>query len=148
MTGLLHDIRYGARSLAKSPSFTVVSLLTLALGIGANTAIFSFVDAVLLKPLPYADADRIVFVMEKPPRGGRNGISTLNYLDWKNQNSVFEYMTPFTGGVATFRAPVNRSNCGVARWRLNTFKSSKYTRFSAERLSPAKISRARTTSWC
>jgi putative ABC transport system permease protein len=101
VTGLIQDIRYGARSLAKTPSFTVVSLITLALGIGANTAIFSFIDAVLLQPLPYADADRIVFVMEKPPGGGRNGISTLNFLDWKNQNSVFEYMTPTTGGVAT-----------------------------------------------
>ncbi|HEY7392043.1 MAG TPA: ABC transporter permease [Bryobacteraceae bacterium] len=97
----MQDVRYGLRMLAKSPSFTIVSMLTLALGIGANTAIFSFVDAVLLKPLPYADADRIVLVMEKPPRGERNGISTLNYLDWKNQNNVFEYMTAFDSGVAT-----------------------------------------------
>ena len=101
MTGLIQDMRYGVRTLAKAPSFTIVSLLTLALGIGANTAIFSFVDAVLLKPLPYADADRIVMVMEKPPGGGRNGISTLNYLDWKNQNSVFEHMTAFANGIAT-----------------------------------------------
>ena len=101
MTGLIQDVRYGLRTLAKTPSFTIVSLMTLALGIGANTAIFSFVDAVLLKPLPYADAGRIVMVMEKPPSGGRNGISTLNYLDWKDQNSVFEYMTAFSGAVAT-----------------------------------------------
>src|SRR5581483_7163054 len=92
---------YGARMLAKSPSFTIVSLLTLALGIGANTAIFSFVNAVLLKPLPYADGDRIMRVMEKPPLYERNGISTLNYLDWKNQNTVFEYMTPAANRVAT-----------------------------------------------
>lgn len=101
MTGLLQDLRYGVRTLTKSPSFTIVCLLTLALGIGANTAIFSFVDGVLLKPLPYADADRIVRVMEKPPIGGRNGISTLNYLDWKNQNTVFEYMAAQSGGQAT-----------------------------------------------
>jgi putative ABC transport system permease protein len=69
-------MRYGVRALAKIRGFTIVSLLTLALGIGANTAIFSFVDAVLLKPLPYEDADRIVMVMEKP-MGNRNGISTL-----------------------------------------------------------------------
>src|SRR5262249_17096344 len=89
------------RTLAKTRGFTIVSLLTLGLGIGANTAIFSFVDAVLLKPLPYADADRIVMAMEKPPGGDRNGISTLNYLDWKNQNNVFEYMTAFGSGIAT-----------------------------------------------
>lgn len=101
MTGLMQDLRYGVRTLSKTPSFTIVALLTLALGIGANTAIFSFVDAVLLKPLPYADAGRIVRVLEKPPMGERNGISALNYLDWKNQNSVFEYMTAFTDPVAT-----------------------------------------------
>ncbi|HLI86562.1 MAG TPA: hypothetical protein VKV17_21825 [Bryobacteraceae bacterium] len=81
----------------KAPGFTAVSLLTLAIGIGANAAIFSFVDAALLKPLPYADADRIVRVLEKPPGYSRNGISTLNYLDWAHDNTVFEagYGMPF-----------------------------------------------------
>jgi putative ABC transport system permease protein len=101
VTGLLQDLRYGVRTLSKSPGFTIVSLLTLALGIGANTAIFSFVDGVLLKPLPYADADRIVRVLEKPPLYDRNGISTLTYLDWRNQNTVFEYMAAQTGRSAT-----------------------------------------------
>jgi len=101
LTRLMQDLRYGVRMLSKSPSFTIVSLLTLALGIGANTAIFSFVDGVLLKPLPYADADRIMRVMEKPPLAERNGISTLNYLDWRNQNTVFEYMTGWSGGQVT-----------------------------------------------
>jgi putative ABC transport system permease protein len=117
LTGFARDLRYGLRMLAKSPSFTIVSMLTLALGIGANTAMFSFVDAVLLKPLPYADSDRIVLVMEKPPRGDRNGISTLNYLDWKNQNNVFEYITPFSSGVATLTGvgePVRLRRGGVA----------------------------------
>ena len=90
MSSLLQDLRYGWRTLANSPGFAAVAILTLALGIGANTAIFSFVDAVLLKPLPYKDADRIVRVMEKPPRGERNGISTLNFLDWQKDNGVFE----------------------------------------------------------
>jgi predicted permease len=74
---------------------------TLAVGIGANTAIFSFVDGVLLRPLPYTDADRIVRVLEKPPGDGRNGISTLNYLDWQKDNTVFEYMAAQTGGSVT-----------------------------------------------
>jgi putative ABC transport system permease protein len=101
VTGFLQDLRYGVRTLSNSPGFSIVSLLTLALGIGANTAIFSFVDGVLLKPLPYKDADRIVMVMEKPPIGDRNGISTLNYLDWRKQNSVFESMTAFSNSQVT-----------------------------------------------
>ncbi len=94
---MLNDLRYALRTLLKSPGFTAVALLTLALGIGANTAIFSFVNSVLLTPLPYPDADRIVRVLEKPPGGDRNGISTLTYLDWQNQNTVFDYMAAQTG---------------------------------------------------
>jgi putative ABC transport system permease protein len=89
---LIQDLRYGWRTLAHVPGFACAAVLTLALGIGANTAIFSFVDAVLLKPLPYPDADRIVRVLEKPPRGDRNGISTLNFLDWQKDNAAFDFM--------------------------------------------------------
>ena len=101
MNGLLKDLQYACRTLIKSPGFTLVCLLTLAVGIGANTAIFSFVDSVLLKPLPYADADRIVRVLEKPPLGARNGISTLNYLDWQRANTVFDHMAAQAGGPVT-----------------------------------------------
>jgi len=101
MNELLQDIRYGLRTLGKSPGFTAVAVLTLAIGIGANTAIFSFVDGLLLKPLPYAEPDRILRVLEKPPEGGRNGISALNYLDWQKDNKVFEYMAAQTGGSVT-----------------------------------------------
>jgi putative ABC transport system permease protein len=101
VSSLLQDLRYAGRTLAKSPGFAAVALLTLALGIGANTAIFSFVDGLLLKPLPYKDADRIVRVLEKPPRGDRNGISTLNFLDWQKDNQVFDFMAAQGGGGAT-----------------------------------------------
>jgi len=101
VNGLLKDLQYACRTLIKSPGFTLVCLLTLAVGIGANTAIFSFVDSVLLKPLPYADADRIVRVLEKPPLGARNGISTLNYLDWQRANTVFDHMAAQAGGPVT-----------------------------------------------
>lgn len=98
---LLQDLRYGLRTLSQSPGFTAVAILTLALGIGANTAIFSFIDGILLKPLPYEDSDRIVRVLEKPPGGLRNGISTLNFLDWKKDNTVFDVMAAQTGGTVT-----------------------------------------------
>lgn len=101
MNELIQDLRYGFRTLVNSPGFAIVAVLTLAIGIGANTAIFSFVDGVLLKPLPYAEPDRIVRVLEKPPGGGRNGISTLTYLDWQKQNRVFQYMAAQTGGSVT-----------------------------------------------
>jgi putative ABC transport system permease protein len=97
----MQDVRYAWRTLTKSPGFTVVAVLTLALGIGANAGIFSFLDAALLKPLPYTDADRIMRVLEKPPKYPRNGISTLNFLDWQRQNTVFEFMAAQTGGVVT-----------------------------------------------
>ena len=109
MHDLLQDVRFGFRTLRKSPSFTIVAILTLAVGIGANTAIFSFVNGVLLKPLPYANADRIVRVLEKPPGDpdARNGISTLNFLDWQRQNSVFQYMAARTGGSVTLTGVSN-----------------------------------------
>src|SRR5262249_45056860 len=101
MRSFLQDLRHGMRMLAHSPGFSIVALLTLALGIGANTAIFSFVDGVMLKPLPYENADRIVRVTERPPQGGINGISTLNFLDWQRDNTVFDFMAAQTGGNVT-----------------------------------------------
>jgi putative ABC transport system permease protein len=101
MSHVLQDLRYSLRTLRKSPGFACVAILTLALGIGANTAIFSFVDGILLKPLPYPDPGRIVRVLEKPPGGQRNGISTLNFLDWQKENTVFEAMAAQTGGAVT-----------------------------------------------
>jgi putative ABC transport system permease protein len=87
--------------LRRSPGFTTVATLTLALGIGANTAIFSYVDGVLLRPLPYAHPERICMVWEKPPGGDRNGISTMNYLDWASQNTVFDRMAGQRGDSVT-----------------------------------------------
>src|SRR6266853_1329310 len=101
MSSFLQDLRHARRTLVNSPGFAAVALLTLALGIGANTAIFSFVDGLLLKPLPYKDASRIVRVLEKPPLGERNGISTLNFLDWQKDNTVFDFMAAQTGAAMT-----------------------------------------------
>src|SRR5881398_3452129 len=92
------DLRFGVRTLRKSPGFTAVAVLTLALGIGANTVIFSAVYAVLLKPLPFKDSDRLVFIEKKnPPRGWvRNPISPAEILAWRNESGVFEDMAAFT----------------------------------------------------
>jgi putative ABC transport system permease protein len=98
---LVQDVRYGVRTLVRAPGFTTVAVLTLALGIGANSAIFSFVDAVLLKPLPYRDATRILQVWEQPPGGGNNVVSALNFLDWRGQSTVFHSMAASTGGSVT-----------------------------------------------
>ncbi|HXQ79727.1 MAG TPA: ABC transporter permease, partial [Opitutaceae bacterium] len=101
MNELLQDLKFGIRALWKSPGFAIVALLTIAIGIGANAAIFSYVDGVLLRPIPYPNVDRMVRVLEKPPGGGRNGISTLNFLDWQKQNTVFEYLAAQLWGQVT-----------------------------------------------
>jgi putative ABC transport system permease protein len=92
-----HDLRDAVRLLRNSPGFSAVAIATVALAIGANTAMFSFVNGMFLSPLPYPESDRIVRVLEKLPTGGLNGISTLNYLDWTNQNTVFEYIAAEAG---------------------------------------------------
>ncbi len=100
-SSVLHGLRHAIRLLRNSPGFSAVAIATIALAIGANTAMFSLVNGMLLSPLPYPDSDRIVRVLERLPNGGPNGISTLNYLDWANQNTVFEYMAAEAGWRAT-----------------------------------------------
>ncbi|MGA9769121.1 MAG: ABC transporter permease [Blastocatellia bacterium] len=97
METLFQDLRYGVRMLAKNPGVTIVAVIALALGIGANTAIFSVVNAVMLKPLPYKNADGLVMVWEHNRTRDRrqNVVSPANFLDWKEQNNVFEDMAGF-----------------------------------------------------
>lgn len=91
MDTLFRDIRYGIRSLAKRPGFTAVALIALALGIGANTAIFSLVNAVLLRPLPFAEPDRLVWMFGNVRNAtNRASVSPLDFLDYRKQNTTFE----------------------------------------------------------
>ncbi|TMQ00086.1 MAG: ABC transporter permease, partial [Verrucomicrobia bacterium] len=92
---LLQDLRYGARMLLKNPGFTAVAVLTLALGIGANTAIFSVIDGVLLKPLHYDQPGQLVQVWEAPSPGKRNSVSPGVFLDWKEQSVTFDSLAAF-----------------------------------------------------
>jgi putative ABC transport system permease protein len=101
MGGLAQDVRYALRQVRKSSGFAAVAVLTLALGIGANTAIFSVVNAVLLRPLAYKDAERLVRVWHVPPSKSFPGIpiftvSAANYIDWRSQNHVFDEMAIYS----------------------------------------------------
>ncbi|MGI8732774.1 MAG: ABC transporter permease [Pyrinomonadaceae bacterium] len=101
METLLRDIRYGVRSLLKRPGFTMIALIAIALGIGANTAIFSLVNAVLLRPLPFAEPERLVWVWGNISNGSnRASVSPLDYLDYRQQNTTFEQFA------ASFSIPV------------------------------------------
>ncbi|HVQ37324.1 MAG TPA: ABC transporter permease [Pyrinomonadaceae bacterium] len=94
VSDLGQDLRYGLRMLLRNPGFTLVAVIALALGIGANSAIFSVVNTVLLRPLPFKDADRLVMVWEDASKHGfpRDTPAAANYIDWRNQNQVFEGM--------------------------------------------------------
>ena len=95
MISFWQDVRYGLRVLAKNPGFTAIAILTLALGIGANTALFSVVNGVLLNPLPFANPDELVAVYAKSPTFGESSIAYPNFLDWQKDNQSFASLSAF-----------------------------------------------------
>lgn len=101
LPNILADARYALRQLRKAPGFTLVSILTLALGIGATTSIFSIINGVILRPLPYGEPDRIVRVLEIVPQYGRFSVAPANFFDWREQNTVFEHIAAYTPGSDT-----------------------------------------------
>ena len=105
---LWQDVRYGARMLLKNPGVTVIVIIALALGIGANTAIFSVVNAVLIRPLPYQESERLIFLNEKSPVLDEMSISYPNFLDWRAHNQTFEKMGVYN------RASYNLTGAGEA----------------------------------
>jgi putative ABC transport system permease protein len=116
----LQDIRYALRSLKKNPGFTLFAVLTIALGLGANTAIFSLVDGVLIKGAGYPEPERIVQLYEKPPKYQRNPISAANYIDWSRQAQSFDAMAAETGGAMSY------AGSGEPRSLATQFVSSAY----------------------
>jgi hypothetical protein len=98
MPTLLTDLRFAFRMLGKRPGFTTVAVLALALGIGANTAVFSVIRGVLLRPLPYADPSRLVAIWESNPAAPREPSSPPNFKDWSEQNRCFTAMAGYTLG--------------------------------------------------
>ena len=93
----MSDLKFAVRQLLKNPGFTAVAVLTLALGIGANTAIFSVVDAVLLRPLAYPESGQLVWLSERGADWSGGSIAYPNFVDWKSQQSVFENFGIYNG---------------------------------------------------
>src|SRR5262249_40082031 len=96
MDTIMQDVRYGVRTLIKTPMFTLVAALALAIGIGANSAIFSVVDALLVRPLAYKDADRLVFIWHHYPRLqlAQASISPPSYIEYRDLNNSFQQVAP------------------------------------------------------
>ncbi len=105
METVVQDLRFALRQLRKNPGFALTAILILALGIGASVAIFAFVDAALVKPLPYKDSTRLVAVNESTAAFAENPISYANYVDWKRLNTVFSSIEVFTGTGYAFNTP-------------------------------------------
>ena len=101
---LLSDVKYGARGMVRSPGFAIVALLTMALGIGANTAMFSIVNGVVFNPLPYPEQDRVVRLWESYPTQGWEtfSISPLNFWDWQEQNRSLELLAAYLRNSAIY----------------------------------------------
>src|SRR5215470_15543104 len=98
MRDLTQDLRVAVRSLRKAPAFTALTVAIVAIGIGANTAIFSLVDAALFRRLAFPDADRLAMVWERSPARGRNRVAPLNFVDWNEQNATFDALAAVSGG--------------------------------------------------
>ena len=140
---ILRDARYAVRQLIKSPGFTIVAVLTLALGVGATTAIFSVVNGVLLRPLPYPDSDQLVRVHEIVPQYGLFSVAPATFLDWRQQNTVFERIATYQGSSATFTGPNGPERIAGAQVSWDTFQLLRVSpaiggTFTAEQDQPGK----------
>ena len=122
MDSLLKDIRYGVRSLLKHRSLTALAMVTLALGIGANTAMFSVINAVLLRPLPYAEPERLVWMNESGPEVASRWLSYPNFVDWRARSQSFESMSTFRGWSVTLTSADQPLNLNARMVAADYFK--------------------------
>jgi putative ABC transport system permease protein len=120
LTNVFRDARYSLRQLRKNPGFSVVAILTLAIGIGAASAMFSVVNSVILRPLPYPEPEALVRVVEIVPQFGRFSVAPATFLDWRAQNAVFERIAAYSGGSGTFvdASGPERLASGLVSWDL------------------------------
>jgi putative ABC transport system permease protein len=121
MDHIFRDIRYGIRSMLKQPAFTAMILLTLGLGIGATTAIFSVVNGVLLRNLPYRQPERIVAIQELNPKGTRVQVTSANFLDWRAQNTVFEHLAAIQEDTSNLALSDSAERIDIAQTSANFF---------------------------
>src|SRR5262249_2633348 len=124
---LFQDLRFGARMLLKKPGYTLIAVITLALGIGANTTLFSVIDAVILRPLPLNESDRIALLFQENRRNhwyhlSRSTVSPLNYLDWKNQSQHFEHLAAYRTRTVNLTGADEPERVSVATVSADFFK--------------------------
>ncbi|HEV8204864.1 MAG TPA: ABC transporter permease [Pyrinomonadaceae bacterium] len=121
MDSIIKDIRYGVRGLFKHPGFTALIVITLALGIGASSAIFSIVDSVLLRRLPYTTASRIVAIQELNQDGKRVQVTSANFVDWRAQNTVFEHLAAIKQTTSNLALSDHAERIDLAQTNANFF---------------------------
>jgi len=121
MDSIIKDIRYGVRGLFKHAGFTALIVITLALGIGASTAIFSIVDSVLLRRLPYTTASRIVAIQELNQEGKRVQVTSANFVDWRAQNTVFEHLAAIKTTTSNLALSDHAERVDLAQTNANFF---------------------------
>jgi len=123
MGSFIQDLRFGARMLVKAPNFTLIAVVTLALGIGANITIFSVVNAVLLRPLPYPESERLVYLWSEAPRQNirERASAYANFSEWRNQNKSFEDLAVFDPTVVTLTGAAEPEQVMSVRASANLF---------------------------